>query len=284
MSSETDSEIFNLSWNDFDLCTGKIFRKLISDQDFTDVTLVCVGNKQVKAHKVILSACSPFFRTLLLSNPQHPNPLVYLKGVQYSDLLSIIQFIYLGQTHVEQSNLDTFMETAKELEIQGLITDSSTRQGRQENEEGGTIKKETIWMGDTFQARTIADTEIEDPENVINVDDSLEMPLYNPMIVADTDIEESIAEDPEDEIHANDSLQVSLFNPLIENHGFVSNKLGSSQKKKRMGDQCDQCDYRGQHVKEHIMSVHEKIKFSCDMCDKVYSHPNNLRTHKKSKH
>ena len=94
------AETFNLFWNDFDISTRKTFQNLISDQDFTDVTLACLDNKQIKAHKVILSACSPFFRSLFLSNP-HQHPLIYLRGVHYSDLLCIIQFIYLGQTRVE---------------------------------------------------------------------------------------------------------------------------------------------------------------------------------------
>jgi len=255
MSSET----FNLSWNDFDICTRKTFSDLLSDQDFTDVTLVCVDKKQIKAHKVILSACSPFFRSLLLSNPQHPHPLVYLKGVKYSDLLSIIQFIYLGQTQVEQTNLETFMLTAKELEIQGLITDLKTRQERPEKEK---VKKETDWMRDDLQATAMVEPDIEENidehENTMNADDSLQMPAYN---------------------------------PIMENYGFINLPPGNFQMKRTVNHEkkhaCDQCDYRGitpQHVREHKMSIHEGIKFSCDLCEKVYSHPNNLRTHKKTKH
>ena len=259
------SESFNLTWNDFETCTRKTFHDLISDQDFTDVTLVCVGNKQIKAHKVILSASSPFFRDLLLSNPQHPNPLVYLKGVQYADMLSIIQFIYLGQTQVEQNHLENFMETAKELEIQGLIADKKSRQEKPEGKESEVVKKETIWIGDQFQSSEMVDTDIAD----------------------------SIVEDPENENHEaeDDSFQLSQFNPIIENYGYMNNHQGTVQRKRirslEKKHSCDQCDYRSifpQRVREHKMSMHEGIKFSCDLCDKVYSHPNNLRTHKKTKH
>ena len=54
------------------------FRELREDKDFFDVTLAC-DDEQLQAHKVILSACSPFFRTVLRRN-RHEHPLLYLKG------------------------------------------------------------------------------------------------------------------------------------------------------------------------------------------------------------
>ncbi len=52
------------------------FRNLWNDLDFADVTLATIDNQQIRAHKVILSSCSPFFHNLLLRNP-HQNPLIY---------------------------------------------------------------------------------------------------------------------------------------------------------------------------------------------------------------
>eukprot|EP00090_Calanus_glacialis_P008053 TRINITY_DN16402_c0_g1_i1.p1 TRINITY_DN16402_c0_g1~~TRINITY_DN16402_c0_g1_i1.p1 ORF type:complete len:263 (-),score=62.06 TRINITY_DN16402_c0_g1_i1:48-836(-) len=262
MSAET----FNLSWNDFDICTRKTFQNLILDQDFTDVTLVCVDNKQIKAHKVILSACSPFFRTMLLSNPHHQHPLVYLKGIQYSELLSIIQFIYLGETQVDHSRLETFMLTAKELEIQGLITDLKGKPEEHKNGDGAEkheTEEKQDWMEDQFQTSGMVDTAIV--ENFDEVESKLQI---------------------------EDEYQVPLYNPEIDNCGLITNiRSEHFQMKKTVNHEkkhaCDQCEYRGitpQHVREHKMSIHEGIKFSCDLCDKVYSHPNNLRTHKKTKH
>lgn len=39
-------------------------RELREQEEFVDVTLACEG-QQVAAHKVVLSACSPYFRSLL---------------------------------------------------------------------------------------------------------------------------------------------------------------------------------------------------------------------------
>ena len=97
----------------------KTYKSLLSDTDFTDVTLACQNNKWVKAHKVILSSSSIFFRDLLLGNP-HQHPLVYLKGVNIKDLQAILQFIYLGEAKVAKDMVTSFIETAKELQVEGL--------------------------------------------------------------------------------------------------------------------------------------------------------------------
>ena len=90
-----ESEKFCLRWNDFETSISRAFKELREEKDFFDVTLVC-DDSQIEAHKVILSAFYPFFRTILIRNPhQHP-PLLYLKGVKYSELLSVLNFMYMG--------------------------------------------------------------------------------------------------------------------------------------------------------------------------------------------
>ena len=115
---------FQLAWKEFNSCASSTFQSLYSDTDFTDVTLATDDDQQLKAHKVILSSCSSFFRRILLNNP-HQHPLLFLKGVKFAQLKSILQFIYLGQAEVNQIDLQSFMDSAKDLEIKGL-TDTET--------------------------------------------------------------------------------------------------------------------------------------------------------------
>ena len=63
------SEKFCLRWNDFESNVSTAFRDLREEKDFFDVTLACDDSSQVAAHKVILAACSPFFREVLRRNP-----------------------------------------------------------------------------------------------------------------------------------------------------------------------------------------------------------------------
>ena len=85
----------NVSSNDFESNSSDTFRQLWNGKDFTDVTLATVDNQQIRAHKVILSSCSPFFKNILLRNP-HQDPLFYLKDIRHKELEMILQFIYLS--------------------------------------------------------------------------------------------------------------------------------------------------------------------------------------------
>jgi len=118
VSLKMGSEKFCLRWNDFESNISFAFRELRDDKDFFDVTLAC-EDEQIQAHKVILSACSPFFRNILRRN-SHPNPLLYLKGVKYSDLQAVLNFMYHGEVNVAQEELNSFLAVAEDLRVKGL--------------------------------------------------------------------------------------------------------------------------------------------------------------------
>jgi len=117
------SEKFCLRWNEFESNISGAFRELREDKDFFDVTLAC-DDDQLQAHKVILSACSPFFRTILRRN-KHEHPLLYLKGVKYVDLVSVLNFMYHGEVNVAQEELNTFLAVAEDLKVKGLTQNNS---------------------------------------------------------------------------------------------------------------------------------------------------------------
>jgi len=112
------NEKFCLKWNEFESNVSTAFRELRDDKDFFDVTLACDGN-QLEAHKVILSACSPFFRGVLKRNP-HAHPLLYLKGIKYEDVLAVLNFMYHGEVNIAQDELNSFLAVAEDLQVKGL--------------------------------------------------------------------------------------------------------------------------------------------------------------------
>jgi len=117
------SEKFCLRWNDFESNISVAFRELREEKDFFDVTLAC-DDSQIQAHKVILSACSPFFRGVLKKNP-HQHPLLYLKGVKYKELLSVLNFMYMGEVNVAQEELNSFLAVAEDLRVKGLTQNNA---------------------------------------------------------------------------------------------------------------------------------------------------------------
>ena len=122
------AEKFCLRWNDFESNISVAFRELREEKDFFDVTLAC-EDSQISAHKVILSACSPFFRSVLRKNP-HAHPLLYLKGVKYQELLSVLNFMYMGEVNVAQEELNSFLAVAEELRVKGLTQNKESSKGR----------------------------------------------------------------------------------------------------------------------------------------------------------
>ena len=117
------SEKFCLKWNDFESNVSVAFRELRDDRDFFDVTLACEDD-QIQAHKVILSACSPFFRGVLRKNP-HQHPLLYLKGISFRDIQSVLNFMYHGEANIAQEDLNNFLSVAEELKVKGLTQGNS---------------------------------------------------------------------------------------------------------------------------------------------------------------
>jgi hypothetical protein len=64
-----EEQRYSLRWNDFTANILAAFRALKDHEEFVDVTIACEGGKALKAHKLVLSACSPFFKHLLKVGP-----------------------------------------------------------------------------------------------------------------------------------------------------------------------------------------------------------------------
>ncbi|CAL4121230.1 unnamed protein product [Meganyctiphanes norvegica] len=111
-------QCFCLRWNNFQSSVVGVLRSLLEEGQFVDVTLACDG-RRLKAHKLMLSACSNLFRDLLKENPSD-HPIIFLRDVRFWELESIMDFIYNGQVNVMQDQLPGFIRTAEALQIKGL--------------------------------------------------------------------------------------------------------------------------------------------------------------------
>jgi len=131
VSNMGSAEKFCLRWNDFESNISKAFSEIRDDKDFFDVTLACEG-EQIEAHKVVLSACSPFFQTILKRN-RHEHPLLYLKGVKYIDLMAVLNFMYHGEVNVAQEDLNSFLAIAEDLKVKGLTQNTTEEVTKQQN-------------------------------------------------------------------------------------------------------------------------------------------------------
>jgi len=105
------------SWHTYTDHLRDMLKEMMTSNDFADVTLVCDDKKEIKAHRNILSACSPVFKNMLKIVQQSNHPVIYLRGIQHLEMESILKFVYLGETSINQDRLTEFILTAKLLEI-----------------------------------------------------------------------------------------------------------------------------------------------------------------------
>lgn len=119
---------FSLRWNNYINHITDAFTLLRLDNDLVDVTLCCEGGK-IKAHKMLLSACSTYFRQVFKENPcQHP--VIIFKNVKFEDLTAIINFMYHGEVNIFQAQLESFLITAELLEVKGLTDNVDEEESR----------------------------------------------------------------------------------------------------------------------------------------------------------
>ncbi|XP_015177049.1 PREDICTED: protein abrupt isoform X2 [Polistes dominula] len=118
-SSSIGEQQYSLRWNDFHSSILSSFRHLKDVEDFVDVTLSAANNTRFTAHKVVLSACSPYFRDVLRENPCR-HPTIILKDVTASDVASLLRFMYYGEVNIGQEQLAGFLQTAQSLQVRGL--------------------------------------------------------------------------------------------------------------------------------------------------------------------
>ena len=244
-----------LKWNDFQDVLKASVGELKNDTDFSDVTLVC-EDQSVKAHKVILSACSPFFRRLLKSHP-HPQPLVYMRGVKAMDMVALVDFIYHGEANIFQEQLESFLVLAEELELKGLSGNSE--------EVASELPKYPPQKQEYFPSQNQQQTQLKREKNrsggLKAEYQGAMIPNQGAMIPMQPKSRQSAQIDPE-----------------------TLAKVDSMIEKRSDGYSCTRCEYTTRsrpHMREHVEKHIEGLEYPCNSCGKVLRSCHSLREHKR---
>lgn len=132
------SEHYCLRWNNHQSNLLGVFSQLLRDESLVDVTLACSEGTTIRAHKVVLSACSSYFQALFVDHPSR-HPIVILKDVRFSELRTLVEFMYKGEVNVEYCQLSALLKTAESLKVKGLAEmtnlSSGSREEQQEKEQ-----------------------------------------------------------------------------------------------------------------------------------------------------
>ena len=115
-------EDFMLKWNDHHKLFFAGAEEIQASEEFTDVTL-SAGDRIFRAHKLVLSICSPYFKALFRKlGPE--KPVIFLKDINPKHLELLLQYMYRGEIKVQETELVTVLNVAQSLEVRGL-TESS---------------------------------------------------------------------------------------------------------------------------------------------------------------
>ena len=244
-------EKYCLKWNDFQQNIGMNYEELRKEADFSDVTLVCEEDHTIEAHRIILTACSPFFSNILKKN-KHSHPMIYMRGINAKDLSAIVDFIYHGETNIYQEDLDRFLSLAEELQLKGLVG-SQTNTGYSETE---------INIPPTKYETNLQVSKQEGPMN----NENLIVPVEEgKILVTDEFTSEDIA------------LKIDT---MIETHIEGEYKCKVCGKINRHVDNTHAKRDLRRHIETHL----EGISYPCKLCGKVSRSSNALRIHVTSYH
>ena len=247
---------FHLSRYDFHTSAAGTFETLLEDTNFVDVTLACDDDKQLTAHKVILSANSHFFRNVFINN-RHQHPLIYLFGVKFCDLQSLVKFMYIGEVSIEEKDLQSFLLTSETLKIEGLSSYYKM------------IKSATQFNYVKQSENTFTET-IDTKADITSVffEESQVLPFE---------------EHDNDNLSHSESEQGSLVGkqiPAWENAKVFKIELGNDGKYP-----CGQCDHKSASITSlftHKQSYHDQDLHSCDLCQYKATTVIDLSKHKRT--
>ncbi|XP_011298983.1 protein jim lovell isoform X9 [Fopius arisanus] len=137
-----DDQQFCLRWNNHQSTLIQNFDTLLESGTLVDCTLAAEG-KYLKAHKVVLSACSPYFEGLL-SEHYDKHPVFILKDVKFKELKAMMDYMYRGEVNISQDQLAALLKAAESLQIKGLS----------ESKTGGTNSNSSSTKTDSRQQKT----------------------------------------------------------------------------------------------------------------------------------
>ena len=231
-------EKYSLTWHTYSDHLKSMMKELMMDADFSDVTFVTEDKKRIKANISILSACSPIFKDIL-KKEKNSSQIMYLRGIQFSEIESIMQFIYLGEATFYEERMDEFIAVAKSLEIKELCN----------------AEPETNFEQDDESL----------PRNLNTADEVKEQTVMSKHITGQAP-EGSRRVSVNGKYKCDQCDYVAKYKQQLTVHVQVQHE--------GVRYACDQCDYLATQkgsLTKHIQSKHEGIRYACNKCDHQFT-------------
>ena len=255
------SEKFLVSRDHFESNLRRSLNVLKNEEDFQDVTLVTDDLHQVRANKLLLSASSEYFKTILLIN-KHSHPLLCLDGIRFTELKNILEYIYNGEVRLEQKHLERFINVAKRLKLEGITneqpeTNENVKKKKEVPKKAYEPPLEDNSIIDPGAVKLEEFSDIEENENDIN--DYLTHTEGEFMEMANEDLEMG---------YLNDSVNIEPHQPYqtIQKIDEIKEKYEKQEDGTYICKICGKVTKQDSNMKSHIEIHIEGIVYKCPDC------------------
>ena len=269
-------EKYSLTWHTYTDHLKNMMKELMMNEDFYDVTLVTEDKKHIKANINILSACSPIFKDIL-KREKNTSTILYLRGIQYSEIESILQFIYLGEATFYEERMDEFLAVAKSLEIKELCNTETESNDEPEKE---PTPSDPVTLTETLEENILSDhSKMQIPQ------ESQRRVIHECEHCHKTFSHRGPLYQHKQSVHKGVKFACDHCDYQATTQGNLSVHIKS--KHEGVKYYCDQCEYQATqpgNLTQHIQTKHEGAKYACDQCDHQFTHPSTLNAHIKKKH
>ena len=278
----------HLNWNNFGDNLINLVKEFRDDKDFHDVTLLCEDGVMIPANKFLMSCCSSFFKFVFKRTLQ-ANVVIYLKGVKGNHMKSILDFIYYGQTNVNENQLSSFLQSANDLKICGLVETEKrghlSRYLKKNSEEVGLREPE-------------AQPEPVGEDNILtNLEIKSEITNESPPPNLITDVDPLIDSDDKkmepgkaknyssdiSDIDVNKYLDKVTYQQRLEK---MEKRNFATQNTWPCTFSCTICGkaFNYKHVLENHIETHMDNSYPCEICQKHFKTRNSLKSHLSQRH
>ncbi|XP_062128027.1 B-cell CLL/lymphoma 6 member B protein [Drosophila sulfurigaster albostrigata] len=110
---------FCLRWHNHQTSLLSTLPVLLDQSHLTDVTISAEG-RLLRAHRVVLSACSSFFMEIFRALEASNHPVIIIPGASFAAIVALLTFMYSGEVNVYEEQIPMLLNLAETLGIKGL--------------------------------------------------------------------------------------------------------------------------------------------------------------------
>ena len=277
----------SLTWHTYSDHLRSMMKDLMTTDDFADVTLVTDDKQHIKVHKNILSSCSPVFKEILQKD-KNSNPIIFLRGINFSEIESIMQYIYLGEATFYVERINEFLAVAKSLEIKELCNAVEPSTEQDDKPSPSVPEISAVKLEDTNLTSNKIETKPEVKElcHAGEQDEGSRPPLTSVEKLEEKNVTSNNIELQQDELR--DVVGVNWCKICDKAYSSTwALKEHNQAAHQGLKYACNQCKYKSTlrgNLKKHILSKHKGTKYPCNLCDYVAPWVQTLSSHKRKIH